>query len=134
MEWWCQLGEWAWATLLRSMAVKGKREKEGVILQRTDCQESAFVDLDGTDLSMSDANSMSQWQGSSGWFIWVTGSSCSTQDKRPWVLFIYHGISAPGKLIVVNSFTLCIPELLLHALKWNKKIIWEFNYSRSLLW
>lgn len=55
--------------------------------------------------------------GKGGWFIWVTGNSYSTQDKRPWVLFIYRGTSDPDKLIVVNSSTLCLTEILLHGLK-----------------
>lgn len=84
--------------------------------ERIDCQESAFVDLDRTDLSMSEANGKSQWQGSGGWFIWVTDSSFSIQDKRPWAPFIYHGISDPDKLIVISS-TLCLAEILLHGLK-----------------
>lgn len=95
--------QWAWDPLLRIMAVRGRVSS----CKRTECQESAFVDLDGADLSMSEASSKSQWRGSGGWFIWVTGISYSTQDKRPWVLFIYHGISGPDKRIV-NSFTLCL--------------------------
>ena len=43
------------------------------------------------------------------------------KDKRPSVLFIYHGISDPDKLTVANS-TLCLTEILLHGLKKNKNI------------
>lgn len=52
----------AWAPLLRIEAAKGRVS----FCQRTECQESALFDLDGTDLSMSEANSKSQWQGSGG--------------------------------------------------------------------
>lgn len=45
-----------------------RKESEGQChpAKGQNCQESAFVDLDGTDLSMSEANSKSQWQGSGG--------------------------------------------------------------------
>ena len=54
------------------------------------------------------------------------------KDKRPSVLFIYHGISDPDKLTVANS-TLCLTEILLHGLKKNKNIYMRTKYSRSFI-
>ena len=94
-------------SLLKGIAVKGREWGRVSPCKRTDCQESAFVDLDRTDVSTSGANGKSQWQRSGGWFIWATGSSYAARirDLR-FFLFITAFLTLINLLLPILLYVL----------------------------